>query len=328
MVSKIDQRKTPGSLTEIYRSISNELVMVEEELVNIIKGFSFPATQEALEYFFRIPGKRLRPALLILSARAAGYPSMAAGDNSAEGSDSSISAFTSMSSSMTAENNSNMDSGNSFPNIASGCVSMAADYDIVRMAAAVELIHAASLVHDDIIDEDAFRRGQKTLNNVYGNKIAVLAGDALYSRAFLIISSQYPRDFMQLITSLTEHMSMAEIERVKGDDSSCSRDMYYRLIKGKTALFTAYCCRLGASLATDDEQTISAFEDFGMNFGMTYQLIDDLLDKDPLAVMHTGPEEPFKFAEQARVSLAKISDSPYKASLLGMIDYILGLLNR
>ena len=278
MLQTVTEIKSVNSLADIYRPISEDLVSVEEELKDIIKEFTFHSTKDTLEYFFKIPGKRLRPALLLLSARAA---------------------------------NSNI----------SGIM----EKEIIRMAAAVELIHAASLIHDDIIDEDMLRRGQKTLNNVYGNKIAVLAGDALYSRAFLMISSQFPKDFMQLITSMTESMSMAEIERVGGCELSYSKEMYYNLIKSKTAIFTAYCCRLGANLATSDKNIVSYLESYGMNFGMAYQIVDDYADNDPIAARHIGPKEPKEFALQAESSLQGLEDSVYKTSLIYLIRYVLDL---
>ncbi|NJD03247.1 MAG: polyprenyl synthetase family protein [Ruminiclostridium sp.] len=273
-----DDIKTENSLTDIYGPVSKDLVLVEEELKNIIREFSFHSTKDTLEYFFRIPGKRLRPVLLLLSARAA-----------------------------------------------NSHISGAMEKEIIRMAAAVELIHAASLIHDDVIDEDLLRRGQKTLNNVYGNKIAVLAGDALYSRAFLMISSQFPKGFMQLITGMTESMSMAEIERVGGNELTYSKDMYYNLIKSKTALFTAYCCRLGANLATSDINTVSALENYGMNFGMTYQIVDDYADNDPIAVRHIGLKESEEFAKQAESCLQGLEDSVYKTNLIYLIRYVSSL---
>lgn len=278
MVQTDTNMKTFNSLLEIYKPISKDLLLVEEELKDIIKEFSFLSTKDTLEYFFKIPGKRLRPALLLLSARAV-----------------------------------NSD------------ISDVLEKRIIRMAAAVELIHAASLIHDDIIDEDMLRRGQKTLNNVYGNKIAVLAGDALYSRAFLMISSQFPKDFMQLITGMTENMSMAEIERVGGNALSYSKDMYYRLIRSKTAIFTAYSCRFGANLATSDEKVISSLENYGMNFGMAYQIIDDYADNDPIAARHIGQKESEVFALQSESCLHGLADSVYKTSLLHLIRYVLSI---
>lgn len=270
--------KSRNKLDVIYQPISKELTHVEEELNNVVKDFCFDSTLEILGHFFKIPGKRLRPALLLLSARAA---------NSQASSDT--------------------------------------DCQLVQLAAAMELIHAASLIHDDIIDGDEMRRGQKTLNRTFGNKIAVLAGDTLYTRAFSTISSIFPREYMQLITRMTENMCMAEIEQAKGESYFSTRESYYKLIRNKTAIFMSICCRLGASLVTSKENIITASEEFGLNFGMTYQIIDDYTDKDPIAAKYAGLKEAKEFAYLAESSIMGLDDSVYRANLLNLIDYIISL---
>lgn len=265
-------------LADIYKPISEDLLSVKKELADIVNEYIFDSSGEILEHLFKMPGKMLRPALLLLSARAA-----------------------------------------------NGNISENQRIDIVRMAAAMELIHTASLVHDDVIDGDFLRRGQKTVNNVYGNKIAVLAGDTLYTGAFLTIASRFPKEFMRSITGMTRNMCAAEIEQARGTMFVSDRDKYYRMIQNKTAIFMECCCKFGASLTTDDKGRIAAFDNYGLNFGMTYQIVDDYADKDPIGSMYAGLKEAEAFAARAESSLAGIEDTIYKTELLDLIKYVMGL---
>ncbi|OAA90615.1 polyprenyl synthetase family protein [Clostridium ljungdahlii] len=196
-----------------------------------------------------------------------------------------------------------------------------AKHSLIQLAIGIELIHSASLIHDDIIDGDLLRRGQKTLNKTFGNKIAVLAGDALYSRAFTIFSDTLPREFAQVIGRVTETMSMAEI--LNANNTSPDRETYSKIILGKTAAFMSACCSLGGSIVGASEKECNMLSKYGENLGMAYQILDDYIDEDHAAMKNVTIEEGFQFAYVAKSSIENLKDSAYKQSLIILVDYVL-----
>ena len=194
---------------------------------------------------------------------------------------------------------------------------------IIKLSVAVELIHSASLIHDDIIDGDLMRRGQKTLNNVYGKKIAVLAGDSLYAKAFSILSKSLPREIENVITQIIERMCASEI--IQARKTEISKQEYFEIIKGKTASFMSACCKLGAALAGAGEKGVSNFEQYGLNLGMIYQIVDDCIDKDPTALKYVTLNDAENLAVESKCLLEVFNDSIYKTELLNLINYILNL---
>ncbi|MGE5628233.1 MAG: polyprenyl synthetase family protein [Solirubrobacterales bacterium] len=194
---------------------------------------------------------------------------------------------------------------------------------IIKLSVAVELIHSASLIHDDIIDGDLMRRGQKTLNNVYGKKTAVLAGDALYAKAFSILSKSLPREIENVITQVIESMCAAEITQAR--EIEISKQEYFQIIKGKTASFMSACCKLGAALAGADEKGMSNFERYGLNLGMIYQIVDDCIDKDSIALKYVTLKDAENLALESKRLLEFFNDSIYKTELVNLIEYILKL---
>jgi octaprenyl-diphosphate synthase len=134
--------KKVGNFVQAHDPIKEELYEVEIVLKSIGKNITSTSSQDIFDHFFRIPGKHLRPTLILLCSNAI-----------------------------------------------NPCLNIRQKEQLIHLSVAVELIHSASLIHDDIIDGDLFRRGQKTLNNVYERKIAVLAGDTLYAKAFSILSN-------------------------------------------------------------------------------------------------------------------------------------------
>lgn len=194
---------------------------------------------------------------------------------------------------------------------------------LIQLSVAVELIHSASLIHDDIIDGDLLRRGQKTLNNVYGRKIAVLAGDTLYAKAFSILSGYLPREAEQIITQTIEKMCMAEIDQAR--EEAVSEQSYYKIIEGKTASFMSASCRLGALLAGAEKEDITAMENFGLYLGMVYQIVDDCTDDDPYAIKNVTMEDAQRFANMAAGAVDSIGSSVYKHGLLSLLENILSI---
>ena len=194
--------------------------------------------------------------------------------------------------------------------------------EAVNMAVACELIHSASLIHDDIVDGSKIRRSQFTLNILFGNKMAVLAGDLLYSQAFSLLSGIGRADITAVVCSAAKNMCHGEINEMQSRTLPGLKE-YLEVIKGKTAVFMASCCRCGAMLAVKEGQKIDALEAYGMNIGMAYQLIDDYLDGDCGINGINKIREAEVFAEKAKEELRFFPPSVYKESLFSLVDYIL-----
>lgn len=200
-------------------------------------------------------------------------------------------------------------------------LTLSINHSLVQLAVGIELIHSASLIHDDIIDGDLERRGQKTLNKTFGNKIAVLAGDALYSRAFTIFSDTLPGEFSQTIGRITEAMSISEILNAKNPFPD--RETYLKIIAGKTAVFMSACCSLGGDIVGASEKESNILSKYGENLGMAYQILDDYIDGDPVAMKNVTIEEGLQFAYAAKSSIETLKDSIYKRNLIMLVDYVL-----
>ncbi|MCX8130783.1 MAG: polyprenyl synthetase family protein [Clostridia bacterium] len=151
--------------------------------------------------------------------------------------------------------------------------------ELIYAAAAAELIHMASLVHDDIIDESPLRRNKPSINQVWGNHYAVLCGDYLFAKAFGILSSNRLMRSMDYMVRAIESMCQGEILQA-GDrfNSNVSMKSYYERISKKTAIFLECCCRSGASVAGTDSSGSKIIGEYGLNIGLAFQIIDDILD--------------------------------------------------
>lgn len=197
---------------------------------------------------------------------------------------------------------------------------------LIKLSVAIELIHSASLVHDDIIDNDLIRRGQKTLNNIYGRKIAVLAGDVFYAKAFSILLNLPNREAQQIITQVIEKMCISEIEQAECEE--VSKQDYLNIIEGKTAAFMSACCKLGAKIVDAKEEEIMDLESYGLNFGMAYQIIDDCLDGDLNAIKNNITIQKAKeFAVKADGAINNFEPSVYKKGLQSLLNYVLEASN-
>lgn len=155
-----------------------------------------------------------------------------------------------------------------------------ADVEQVRiLEMAVELVHIATLIHDDVIDKAALRRGRKTVVDEHGVDTAVLLGDYVYTLAFLKVSELGNPLLLQLLMKATSVMCDGEIEQLKNRfQFSLSEDDYFLFIQKKTASLFGASIRSGAILAEQDLKTQTALESYGVNLGMAFQITDDLLD--------------------------------------------------
>jgi len=220
--------KLGRSLTE--REIL-DLVQADLEKVERVIGLESIASVEAVttigKYLQTSGGKRLRPILVLLSARLVGEINEAA----------------------------------------------------IRMAAVVEMIHTATLVHDDVIDTARTRRGRPSTNAIWGNHTCVLSGDWLYMQAFQVALRERSFHVLDLLISLTQMMvegELLQLERLRKID--ISEPDYMELVDRKTASLFSACARLGALTTGVDEATETRLGEFAWNLGMAFQLVDDVLD--------------------------------------------------
>ena len=149
----------------------------------------------------------------------------------------------------------------------------------IGLAAAVEFIHAATLLHDDVIDESTKRRGNLTANEVWGNKTSVLVGDFLFSRAFQLMTKYGDLEVLQILSDTSVTISEGEVLELMNDkDPTINEDLYFEVINGKTASLFSAACQVGGISANANSKEIKALKSFGTNFGMAFQLIDDAID--------------------------------------------------
>jgi len=148
-----------------------------------------------------------------------------------------------------------------------------------RGAVLVELLHTATLVHDDVVDSADKRRGLWSINKVFKNKIAVLMGDYLLSKGLLIAMEGKDYDFLEVVTNTVKRMSEGELLQIqKTRKLDIDEETYFRVISDKTASLIETCCTIGAMSTTSDQEYISAMGEFGKNLGISFQIRDDILD--------------------------------------------------
>lgn len=149
-----------------------------------------------------------------------------------------------------------------------------------RGASVIELIHTATLVHDDVVDDSNRRRGFFSINALWKNKIAVLVGDFLLSKGLLLSIDNQDFDLLQIISVAVREMSQGELLQIeKARRLDIDEDVYYEIIRQKTATLIAACCSLGAcAVAPDEKEIIETMRQFGSLIGMAFQIKDDLFD--------------------------------------------------
>ena len=211
---------------EIFDLVRADLLKVEEECCQQSVSSVRPIT-EIGQYLQVSGGKRLRPALLLLSSKLCGYEGPSA----------------------------------------------------IRLAAVMELIHTATLVHDDVIDEAGTRRGRPSTNSRWGNPMSVLAGDWLYMQAFNIALGERNFKILDVLIGLTQLMVEGELLQLTHlHKINVTEGDYLELAYRKTACLFSACVRLGALLAGKNEETEIKLGSYGANLGLAFQVIDDLLD--------------------------------------------------
>jgi len=214
-----------ASGAELFELLRDDLVAIEREFGRDTVS-SVPAITDIGEYLRGGGGKRIRPALLLLSAKLCNYEGRGA----------------------------------------------------VKLGAVVEMIHTATLVHDDIIDEAKTRRGRPAANTQWGNAKCVLAGDWLYMQAFKVAVQERNFRVLDTLIELTQQMVEGELLQIEKLGKLISLDEHFDLIYRKTACLFSVCMRLGAILggATPDQEDQLA--GYGRDLGMAFQIVDDVLD--------------------------------------------------
>ena len=151
--------------------------------------------------------------------------------------------------------------------------------NIPAMSAVIEYIHTATLLHDDIIDGAKYRRKRPTANSLYGNDVAVLCGDFLYSRSYITLTEYGAKQVQMILSSAALTMSEGEvIQLLKTGDINLTFDDYIQIITRKTAVLFSAACEIGGRLADVGEEKIKALKDFGYYLGLGFQMTDDILD--------------------------------------------------
>lgn len=163
--------------------------------------------------------------------------------------------------------------------ILSSCIAGRKPTDVIPLAVAIELIHTATLVHDDIIDGSSFRRDQPSVPSRWGTEISIVSGDYLYSKAFRLLASLEDRTISRSFARCAQSICEGEIKQIeKRHDFLIPRAEYYKIIRQKTAALFQVACAAGASLSGAPAPMIKRMSDYGLSLGLAFQIVDDCLD--------------------------------------------------
>lgn len=147
------------------------------------------------------------------------------------------------------------------------------------LAAIVEFIHTASLLHDDVLDEAEIRRGKPVANSIWGDDASILVGDYLYSKALKLAVGLKNQRIMDVLSEATTTMSEGQIlELLKVNNPDITEGEYLKMVEAKTAVLISACCRVGAIISREKREAEEALASYGLNLGMAFQLADDVLD--------------------------------------------------
>jgi octaprenyl-diphosphate synthase len=214
------------NFTEIQALMKSELDLMNKILVDRLDS-NVDLISQMSQYIINSGGKRIRPLLLLICAKATDYDG---------------------------------------------------DYHY-SMAVVIELIHTATLLHDDVVDQSATRRGQETANELWGNAPSVLVGDFLYSRAFEIMVEPNSMEIMRILSKATNQISEGEVLQLLNiKNANVTQAEYFKVIERKTACLFKAACEIAGILSSADQKVINAMGSFGMHLGNAFQIIDDTLD--------------------------------------------------
>ena len=232
-------------LKDIIAPIADDLEAFEEEFKAILKSDIF-LIDKVVHYLISHRGKRLRPVLVLLVSRLTAV--------TANGEDGKVQAGATVFSNGAADKR-------------------------LKAAAILELLHTATLVHDDVVDDSYRRRGFPTINSIWKNKISVLMGDYLFSKSLLAMLHLGDLKTFSIISHTAERMSQGELLQVeRSRDYWMEEEIYFRLISDKTAALLSAACQLGALAGGQSDHAIEQFNEFGEKVGIAFQIRDDILD--------------------------------------------------
>lgn len=214
-----------ATATEVFDLLRDDLAAIEREFA-AQSASNVAVITDIAQYLIAGGGKRIRPLLLLLSAKAL------------------------------------------------GCTS----HSRIRLGAVVEMLHTATLVHDDIIDEADTRRGRPSSNTTWGNSKCVLAGDWLYMQSFATALEERNFRVLDLLISLTQQMVEGELLQIEKLGHLINEEEYFDLIFRKTACLFKVSMQLGAAIVRADDQVESQLGEYGRNLGLAFQIVDDVLD--------------------------------------------------
>ncbi|MAL26087.1 MAG: farnesyltranstransferase [Croceicoccus sp.] len=150
-----------------------------------------------------------------------------------------------------------------------------------KLAAVVEFIHTATLLHDDVVDGSDMRRGKQAANVVFGNPAAVLVGDFLFSRSFELMTEDGSLRVLKILSGASAIIAEGEVDQLTAQRQlETSEERYLQIVGAKTAALFAAACRIAAVVAERDSETEQALDDYGRNLGIAFQLVDDAIDYD------------------------------------------------
>ncbi|MEM6811546.1 MAG: polyprenyl synthetase family protein [Pseudomonadota bacterium] len=150
-----------------------------------------------------------------------------------------------------------------------------------RLAAAVEFIHSATLLHDDVVDNSDQRRGKKTAHVIFGNEASVLVGDFLFSRSFQLMVADGSIDVLKVLSDASSIITEGEVNQLSNQQNvGITFEQYFKVIEGKTASLFAASCEVGAIIANSSDKARQAIKDYGYHIGISFQICDDTLDYD------------------------------------------------
>ena len=149
----------------------------------------------------------------------------------------------------------------------------------ILLAATIEFIHTATLLHDDVVDESSTRRGEKTANILWDNKSSILVGDFLFSRAFQLMVATKSLSVLEILSNAAAIIAESEVLQLTNiKNINIDLKTYFKIIEGKTAELFSAACETGAMIATSNLNQIKSFKSYGKSIGICFQLIDDYLD--------------------------------------------------
>ncbi|MBM7582532.1 heptaprenyl diphosphate synthase [Caldicoprobacter guelmensis] len=262
------ENKDNGLTVSYLDIVGDDLTKVDEHIKNVLSSKQ-KILESALKELLEAGGKRLRPALVLLSGKFGKYD----------------------------------------------------EKRLIPLAAAVEILHMATLVHDDIIDESKIRRGRPTIQSRWGKDVAVFTGDFLFAKTFLLLAHSTTVENMQGLSKVVKAVCEGEIAQYQSRyDKHVTIRQYLKRIGRKTALLFALSCYIGAKESECSSKVVRCLREFGFNFGMAFQITDDLLDFTGNPVKMGKPVGSDFIQGVYTLPLIYAINSSYRDEVIGILD--------